>query len=108
MKQHVTSLTRICGCLALALLAAACETSLAPAGRPPGIEPYEVSRDASAAQSLVGSKRTDKAAAAALRLSGAQQVRWVTPGEGVTADYNSGRVNLEADEAGRILGVSCG
>jgi hypothetical protein len=82
----------------------------APVGRitQPGIEAYEVVCDASATQSLLESKRSDKVAADVLRRSGAVIVRWIAPGHGVTADHNSGRVNVETDKTGLIIRIWCG
>jgi hypothetical protein len=74
----------------------------------PGIEPYEISCDASRASSLIGKLRGAQAAAEAMRLSEAVIARWIGPFDGVTSDHNSGRINLEVDRAGRIVGVRCG
>jgi hypothetical protein len=95
------------GSSTLWLLAAGCVATPAVPQRPPGIEHYEVSCDASRAQNLVGRIRSPAAAAEALRLSGAVTVRWIGPGDGVSSDHNSGRVNLEIDTGGRIIAIRC-
>lgn len=73
-----------------------------------GIEPYELTCDSGAAAALVGRKRDRDTEEAAKRLSGASRVRWIPPGSGVTADHDTGRINLEVDAAGRIVSIRCG
>jgi hypothetical protein len=36
-----------------------------------------------------------------------RQVRWISPGEPIIADYNSGRLNVRLSEDGRIIGAGC-
>jgi hypothetical protein len=85
----------------------ACAAPRALTEASPGIEPYEVSCDAGRAKSLIGSKHSPQAAAKALRLSGAVSVRWIGPGDSVTSDFVTGRINLETDRAGLIISVRC-
>jgi hypothetical protein len=57
---------------------------------------------------LVGRKRGPAVEKEALRLSGAGIVRWIRPGEMVTMDYRTDRLNLRVDGHGRILRADCG
>lgn len=90
------------------LCAASCMTVPPAPHRPPGIEAYETSCNAASATRLIGRARSAEAAELARGLSGATLVRWIAPGEGVTSDYNTARVNLETDARGRIVSVRCG
>lgn len=92
---------------AFILLLAGCAAPKALTEAPPGIEPYEISCDAARAEAVIGSKQSPQAAAKALRLSGAVSVRWIGPGDGVTSDFVTGRINLETDRAGLIISVRC-
>jgi hypothetical protein len=56
----------------------------------------------------VGRRRSAGAEAEAKRLTGAVVVRWIAPGDAVTDDFNTGRINLETDARGRITGFRCG
>jgi hypothetical protein len=40
--------------------------------------------------------------------SGAQQVRWLSPGQMVTMEFNPGRLNLTLDGRGQVVKASCG
>lgn len=94
------------------LLAAIGCTSAAPAPAevqntaPPHF--HEGRCDAAAASRLIGRRATPENGAEALRLSGAAALRWIRPGDGVTADYSTSRLNIEVDARERILRFSCG
>jgi len=64
--------------------------------------------DASKAQLLVGEPASSEAAAKAQQLTGAGVVRWLQPGQVVTMEYRSDRLNLVLDEANRITAIRCG
>jgi hypothetical protein len=64
--------------------------------------------DAAKAQALVGRARSDEAGAEALRLSGADVLRWLPEGSIVTMEYREGRLNLHLDKANRIVRIACG
>lgn len=58
-------------------------------------------------QRLIGRGRSRQVGQEALRLSGAAQLRWIAPGEPVTMDHITDRLNLETD--GRnIVRAYCG
>ncbi len=75
---------------------------------PPGIEPYEGACAASGGAPLIGRRRSAAAEVEAKRLTGAVVVRWIAPGDAVTQDFNTGRINIETDSRGRIVGFRCG
>jgi hypothetical protein len=64
--------------------------------------------DAAAPRELIGKPATPEAGARALKLSGAAMLRWIRPGEGVTSDYMTSRLNIDVDARGRIAGFRCG
>jgi translation initiation factor IF-1 len=57
---------------------------------------------------LVGRARAAESEAEALRLSGAARLRWIRPGDVVTMDYSTTRLNAYLDNAGRIQRFTCG
>lgn len=64
--------------------------------------------DASKVQDVVGKKPEQALVDDAVRRSGAKAVR-VIPHDGmVTMDYRGDRLNLQLDEAGRIVAATCG
>lgn len=108
------------GLAALALAMTACTTpmSAGPAssgGTPPGDEDI---RDASnltgvhckteATRPLVGRPATQALGAEALRLSGVRELRWIRPGDMVTMDYRTDRLNIHLDGQGRVQRIDCG
>jgi len=64
--------------------------------------------DAGPAQGLVGQAATTELGAEALRLTGAQRLRWIRPGDAVTMDYREDRLNVHLDAQGRVQRLSCG
>jgi positive regulator of sigma E activity len=64
--------------------------------------------DAVAAQKLVGQAATVDLAAKAQRLSGAEMVRWLRPGQMVTMEFREGRLNIQLDEQNRVIAIRCG
>jgi hypothetical protein len=57
---------------------------------------------------LVGQRRSSRVAQRARRLTGARDVRWITPGMMVTMDYRADRVNLHLGTDDRVGSVRCG
>jgi hypothetical protein len=87
-------------------ISAACARVPAADAEPPANS--EGSCDAAKAQQLVGRTATEAVKAAALRLSGARNVR-VIPKDGVvTMDYREDRLNLYLDGAKKVERISCG
>lgn len=90
-----------------ALALAACmssTTATEPEERPglPGV------CNADPAQRLIGREIGDEVDAEALRLTGGRVVRRIGPGQPVTMDYRTNRVNIEHDADGRITAIRCG
>ena len=85
-----------------ALLTIGCVT--ANQESPPG----ESGCDASGLADLTGRPGSQALGAEALRRSGARTVRWIRPGDAVTMDYRSDRLNISLDAAGRVEGFNCG
>ena len=98
------------GSCLLAPLIGACTPApdTGPPPVPPGIEPYEGTCAASGGAPLIGRRRSAAAEAEAKRLTGAVVVRWIAPGDAVTEDFNTGRINIEIDSRGRIVSFRCG
>ncbi|MGS1017666.1 I78 family peptidase inhibitor [Allosphingosinicella humi] len=95
-----TKLTIAC----LALGTAACTTMAADA--PPAMGPDKC--DALRAQGLIGRPASAELAAEAQRLSGAEMVRWLQPGQVVTMEYRHGRLNIVLDKDNRVESINCG
>lgn len=64
--------------------------------------------NATKAQSLIGRTAATQLGAEGLRLTGATALRWMRPGDAVTMDYRTDRLNIELDSANRIVRVTCG
>jgi hypothetical protein len=57
---------------------------------------------------LVGRPATQQLGAEALRLSGARTLRWIRPGDMVTMDYRTDRLNVHLDANNRTERFACG
>jgi hypothetical protein len=64
--------------------------------------------NAAPAQGLVGRQATSEVGAQALRLTRAQRLRWIRPGDAVTMDYREDRLNIDLDAQGRVRALRCG
>ncbi|ONF97537.1 I78 family peptidase inhibitor [Sphingomonas jeddahensis] len=84
--------------MAALALGACATTNSAPAGG---------KCDATAVQNLVGKPLAANEADAKKR-AGAAAVRSYGPGAALTMDYREDRLNIETDEAGTIVKLSCG
>lgn len=85
-------------------LVAACATAgtAGPATEGPG----ECRLDA--VQYAVGQPYTVELGAALQDKSGARSLRAISPGQAVTMDFRSDRLNIEIDAQGKVVRVSCG
>ena len=103
----------------LALALAACTTAGEPTttseptpvnGSPPLVigGDFSESCDAKAAEQYVGQVLDEALGERAKAATGARGVRVIRPGMAVTMDYRPGRLNIELDEAGRIVRFRCG
>jgi hypothetical protein len=61
-----------------------------------------------AAQDLLGRPASAELGRLALERTGARTLRWIRPGDAVTMDLLSDRLNIELDAQGRVRRVSCG
>lgn len=84
------------------LLVAGCTTT-APTDTtvPPG------GCDAGPAEAFKG-QSGDAVAEQARHAAGAATVRVIRPGQAVTMDYRADRLNVELDDAGKVVAVRCG
>jgi hypothetical protein len=57
---------------------------------------------------MIGQPGTAELGAEALQLSGAQSLRWKSPGAMVTMDYRPDRLNASLDEGNRVTAFDCG
>jgi hypothetical protein len=94
--------------LTLLLLLAGCSS---PDGaRTTGAQPVnsDGTCNAEAVQNMLGKTATAEQVEQARLHSGAQSVRVLAPGDAVTLDYNSRRLNIDIDEAEVIERINCG
>lgn len=64
--------------------------------------------NAQPAQGFVGQMSTAKVVEAARVSSGANMARVLRPGQMITKEYDTQRLNLQIDATGRITSVNCG
>lgn len=64
--------------------------------------------DAQPAQSVIGQNSTAKVVEDARVKAGANMARVLHPGQMITKEYSTQRLNLEVDATGRIVAVRCG
>ena len=75
---------------------------------PPASERPDGPCDASSLGNLVGPAATQALGAEALRRSGASLLRWIRPGDFVTMDYSTHRLNIRLDASNRVESFACG
>ncbi len=64
--------------------------------------------DATAAQPLVGKQKSEALGIEAMKRTGAATIRWIAPGQPVSMDYRTDRLNVEVDEQERVIRFNCG
>lgn len=64
--------------------------------------------NSAAVQNMLGKTATAEQVEQARQQAGAHSVRVLAPGDAVTLDYNSRRLNIDIDEAEVIEQISCG
>ncbi len=95
--------------LVVALSAVAALAACVTPGEEPA--PTEDTRFTCATQSLaglVGRAATTELGAEAMRSANARTIRWIRPGDAVTMDYRTDRLNIDLDAANRVTGFRCG
>ena len=95
---------RILAALPAVLWLAAC------AGQPtdPAAPPIAGACNAEAAQAWIGKPATEANVQAAFKATGAKILRSLKPGDAMTMDYRTDRVNVVQDANGAIEKISCG
>lgn len=98
---------------ALVLALTACATPADPATpSPPPTEqpppPVQGACNAEAAQAFVGQVATPDVVEKARVAAGAEMARVLKPGQVVTMEYRSGRLNLDVNEGNVVTGARCG
>lgn len=73
-----------------------------------GGEPLLAQCKADSAQGLVGQTVTAQLGAQALRLTGADLLRWGTPRTPMTREFRQNRVTVYYDDDLKVTSVSCG
>lgn len=93
--------------LALLAVLAGCSSVDTPeqAGQPANLDGR---CNAEAVQNLLGQTVTRELVDQAQSQAGAQTTRVLSPGDAVTMDYNSQRLNIDIDEAESIVRLTCG
>lgn len=61
-----------------------------------------------AARRYTGGTATPTTREAVAKAAGHTRIRWIKPGEIVTQDYRTDRLNVIIDDAGKILTMRCG
>jgi hypothetical protein len=89
------------------LVLAGCAGLGGPSGAP-GASAPPAHCDAAAAQFAVGQSFGPALERDVRARSGASIVRWLSPGQAVTMEFNPARLNLTLDSRSRITKVACG
>lgn len=74
----------------------------------PAASPPPATCDAAAAQFAIGQSFGPALERDVRARSGASIVRWLSPGQAVTMEFNPARINLTLDPRSRITKVACG
>jgi Peptidase inhibitor I78 family len=64
--------------------------------------------DATSAQSFIGKRKSDSLGKEAMQRTMTNIIRWIAPGQPVSMDYRTDRLNIEVDEREIVIGISCG
>ncbi|MCZ8218735.1 MAG: I78 family peptidase inhibitor [Acidovorax sp.] len=109
-----TALAAVASLGMAALMAGCASHGPAPAAAPSPIQSQaqapapDMLCNAQPAQAAVGQSSTASVVESARARSGARMVRILRPGQMVTKEFDTQRLNLEVDANGRILAVRCG
>jgi hypothetical protein len=57
---------------------------------------------------MVGQAASTAVGTEAMRAANARTIRWIRPGDMVTMDYRTDRLNIDLDAGNRITGFRCG
>lgn len=89
----------------LALAAAGC---VAPVEDIPPVEDTRFACSTARLGGMVGQTATTAIGAEAMRAANARTIRWIRPGDMVTMDYRTDRLNIDLDATNRITRFRCG
>ncbi|HEY0115183.1 MAG TPA: I78 family peptidase inhibitor [Allosphingosinicella sp.] len=64
--------------------------------------------NAARVQSMLGQVATQSLGTDAVRTASARTMRWIRPGEVVTMDYRTDRLNIHLDAQNRVTRIACG
>ena len=84
------------------------ETATSQGGLPAGAVVLSGTCDAQAASYAVGQQASPALQSELITKTLAKTLRVVRPGEAVTQEFSSQRLNLDVDNGGRITGARCG
>ena len=93
--------------LAAAALLTGCKTMQGEANTSTS-EDQRFACDATRVQAMIGQAASQALGAEAVRTSGARTMRWIRPGDMVTQDYRTDRLNVHLDEGNRVVRLVCG
>jgi hypothetical protein len=93
------------GLLGLGLILGGC---MPKEGEIPTRDDQRFACDAAPVQAMVGQVATQALGTEAVRASGARTMRWIRPGEAVTMDYRTDRLNMHLDAQNRVTRITCG
>lgn len=90
----------------LALAATGCVTP--PDENIPTVEDARFTCATTRLGGLVGQIASTAVGTEAMRGANARTIRWIRPGDMVTMDYRTDRLNIDLDASNRITGFRCG
>ncbi|KQP22627.1 hypothetical protein ASF43_01535 [Pseudorhodoferax sp. Leaf267] len=93
------------GAAAAALLLSGCAGVGLPGSAPPA---PRAACDAAAAQFALGKSFGPELEREVRARSGASIVRWLSPGQAVTMEFNAARLSLTLDGRGQVVKAACG
>ena len=64
--------------------------------------------DATRVQALVGQNASQALGAEAVRGANARTMRWIRPGDMVTQDFRTDRLNVHLDDQNKVVRIVCG
>ena len=92
----------------IALAVIGCTSDARPETAVPAPEAPGVECNSNGLDSLIGKTKSAATTAAAKKLSGANMVRYLTPGMMVTMEFRADRLNLHLGTDGKIGSARCG
>ena len=94
--------------LATVLPLAACSTTMPPMNTGGPYPPLEMQCDADRARWAIGREATAEVVEEVRAATQSRDVRVIHPGQAVTMDYSTVRVNIHVNERNAITSITCG